>query len=403
MDGVDPGLLVAMLAGYTPPPSATSSTVTLEHPATSATDRDSGTLITAISAEVTRAGCAPFQEQGPQGLGVTLWFDARPDGEPYDVIVDYYGEQPASQDIPSPTAFTARRTISQVLPGSGRLAFTARFSDIAPGSWVVTARSAEAPQDEPLQGSGAHAEGSTAFMPFVREWAPGVSMGAWPLMVALGAILGVGLLGLLASRYGVPVLSTLLLVSVSCLVGLAGAKVYYNLQSRERAGLLSFAGLCIQGFVIAAFATIIVGAVLLRVPVALLIDLTTPGLMLGMMLGRVGCWRGGCCAGRPTSGRFALWSSDRETGVKRIPVQLLEGTAAGVIGLIALTILWRSMPQPSGVLFALVIASYVAVRQVLFPRRRQSRRTRNGRRLVLIGSVAMAVLSLLTLALNGVA
>jgi phosphatidylglycerol:prolipoprotein diacylglycerol transferase len=397
---IDPGLLGAMLAGYSPPSSARTTTVTLEQPATPTTHRGPAALIRGVSAEITHASCALFQEQSPQGLGVTFWFEARPEGDPYDVIVDFYGEQPASQATPSPTAFTATRRISGILPGSGRIAYTARFSDIAPGSWVVTARAAVAPQDEPLHGAGVGAEGSTAFMPFIREWAPGVSIGAWPLLVALGAVLGVGLLGLLASRYGVPVLSTLLLVGVACLVGLAGAKVYYNLQSTERVGMLSFAGLCIQGFVIAAFATIIVGALLLRLPVALLLDLTTPGLMLGMMLGRVGCWRGGCCAGRPTTGRFALWSSDRELGVKRIPVQLLEGAAAGVIGLVALTILWRSLPQPSGVLFVLVIASYVATRQLLFPLRRESRRTRHGRQVALIGAVAMAAVSMVALALN---
>jgi phosphatidylglycerol:prolipoprotein diacylglycerol transferase len=397
---IDPALLGAMLAGYTPPSSSRTTTVTVEQPATPTTSRGSAALIKGVSAEVTHASCALFQEQGPQGLGVTIWFDARTEGDPYDAIVDFYGEQPASQDAPSPTAFTATRTISGILPGSGRIAYTARFSDIAPGPWEVTARASVAPRDEPLQGEGVHAEGPTAFMPFIREWAPGVSIGAWPLMVALGALLGVGLLGLLASRNGVPVTSTLLLVSLACLVGLAGAKVYYNLQSNERVGMFSFAGLCIQGFVIAAFATIIVGAALLRLPVALLLDLTTPGLMLGMMLGRVGCWRGGCCAGRPTTGRFALWSSDRELGVKRIPVQLLEGTAAGVIGLVALTILWRSLPQPSGVLFVLVIASYVATRQLLFPLRRESRRTRHGRQVALIGAVAMAAVSMLALALN---
>ena len=106
-----------------------------------------------------------------------------------------------------------------------------------------------------------------------------------------------------------------------------------------------------------------------------------------MAIGRPGCFLGGCCVGRPTASRWGLWSSDRRVAVRRIPVQLFEAAAALVLGLVAL-VLYLTVPLPvPGALFVGGVAAYTASRQLLFPLRREQRRTSSGRRLTLIASV----------------
>ncbi|MDI1289614.1 MAG: prolipoprotein diacylglyceryl transferase, partial [bacterium] len=320
--------------------------------------------------------CAVVEDQSPQALGVTCWFDAREDGEPYDVDLKFTGTT-TETDSGEPRSFVATRTVAGILPGVGTMAYTARFADIEPGVWNVSAGAIE-PGSARAAKDLVTAEGRTAFRPVVSELAPGMSMGAWPAMVGLGALAGVASLLTLVSRYGISVGATFALAAIACVVGLIGAKIYYLLQSTGRTSLLSSAGMCIQGFVIGAFATMIVGGKLWGLPWASLLDLAVPGLMLGMFLGRFGCWRGGCCAGRPSTSRLALWSTDRQLGVRRIPVQLVEGAAAGVLAVVASVLVWRSLPQPPGALFAADVAAYVIVRQLLFPLRGQAQHSRRG-------------------------
>jgi phosphatidylglycerol---prolipoprotein diacylglyceryl transferase len=156
--------------------------------------------------------------------------------------------------------------------------------------------------------------------------------------------------------------------------------------------------MCIQGFVLGAIVTMIIGAELVGLPVGRLLDVTAPGLLLGMTVGRFGCYFGGCCAGRPTASRWGLWSSDRRVGVRRIPTQLLESLLAVSLGLAALLAVWTRTPHPAGVVFIGAIVGYTLGRQLLFPLRDQPRYSVHGRNrmialtgTVIAADIAMAV------------
>ena len=166
---------------------------------------------------------------------------------------------------------------------------------------------------------------------------------------------------------------------VACLVGLTGAKLYYLVDHREglRGGVA--AGMCIQGFVIGAIGALIGGAALTGMSLGVVLDVTAPGLLLAMAIGRLGCFFGGCCAGRPSGGRWALWSSDRRLGARRFPVQLAESALVATVGLAALAVAWSTPRQGFPTLFVVSIAVYVVGRQLLFPYRAVPRRTRLGR------------------------
>lgn len=339
---------------------------------------------------------------------MTYWFDAAPDGEPYPVTIRFTGRRKGVKGRPAASdTFSVVRTIDRVVPGSGRVALTVRAPDLAEGEWDVTA----APVTEQRQRGGSipprrarlpqgSGTAATGFAPLVRVQAPGVRVGAWPGLVGIGVVLALVLQGLLASRAGLPELRVLLVSVVASLVGVVGAKVYYaGLQGKGFRGLVT-TGLCVQGFVLASVATLLVGALVLGIPVGRLLDVTAPGLLLAMAVGRLGCFFGGCCVGRMTASRWGLWSSDRKVGARRLPTQWVEAGIALVLGLLALLVLLVSEPDPAGALFVAGLAAYTVGRQVVFPYRDLPRRTSRGRLTVLALSAAVLVAAAALVALS---
>ncbi len=359
---------------------------------------------TSASLETTPATCGQFDELEPKAIGMSYTFEAPADGEPFPMQVRFEGRRTDVSGEPTAAdRFSLVETVDPVRPGTGRLTLTRRVENLAPGEWTVSAWPVPeigTPAGRPLP-ARAEASGTTGFAPIIRVRAPGVLLGAWPGMVALGAVVALTVLGLLAASAGHPVVPVLLLAFVACLVGVLGARMYYRVERlfRRRAGA-GVQGMCIQGFVLAAVGTVVVGAIPLGVPLGGLLDATAPGLLFGTAIGRVGCFLGGCCAGRPTSSPFGLWSSDRRLGVRRIPTQLVESVISLTIGLAALLVVVSGPTTvPPGGVFAAAMAAFVLGRQLVFPLRAMPRNTSYGRVLaitvsavVLIGVVAAAVL-----------
>jgi len=360
--------------------------------------------------------CDALGQADPQALGLTYWFDAAPVGEPYPITIRFAGRRPGPGG-PSIglDRFTASETISTVVPGSGRVAVTTRIFDVAPGDWRVTAgpislrnpRQAGSPgsttssADRPASGTVASACGRTAFAPIVQARAPGVRLGAWPVMVGVGVASGLAVQGLLSQRTGLPVLPVLLLSLAACLIGLLGSKLYYLAEQRilPTPRALLGAGMCIQGFVAGTLVTAAIGAQTAGISVARFLDVTAPGLLFGMAIGRLGCFFGGCCAGRPTASRWGVWSSDRRVGMRRIPAQLLESGLSLGLAWAALTAVLSGAVRPPGALVGSV-AVYTLGRQALLPLRDIPRHTTYGRRvaltlspLVLLGVVLLALVA----------
>jgi phosphatidylglycerol:prolipoprotein diacylglycerol transferase len=356
-------------------------------------------------------GCEAVADAEPQALGLSYWFDAADEGEPYPVKIRFAGRRVGTKRKPGPhDSFSVVESVERVVPGSGPATITARVFGIAPGEWQVTATPVidrdlrqRAPRAGATKRPGpakASSSGTTVYAPIVRVLAPGARLGAWPALVSLGVVVALITQALLASRAGLGESRVLSLSLFASLVGLVGAKVYYLAEHRGRSQPVLSAGMCIQGFVIGAIGTIVVGSLVVDLPVGVVLDVTAPGLLFGMTIGRFGCFFGGCCAGRPTASRWGLWSSDRRLGVRRIPTQLLESALALVVGLVALLVVWTTTPSPAGVVFVGAMAAYTLGRQLLFPLRDLPRKTAGGRILVmtivgmiLVIDVAVAVFS----------
>jgi len=345
--------------------------------------------------------CRGLEEVEPHALGVTYWFDAAPDGAPYPVRVNISGRLRGQLTPGQQETFTVLAAVEDVVPGSGRIALTTRVSKLAHGTWDVTATPVQAapegsaedwvPVTDPRLPSGT-ASGATAFELAVRVLAPGARLGAWPALVGTGTVVALVIQSLLAPRLGLPPQRLLLLSLLACVLGLFGAKGYYLVtHPREPRSLLT-SGMSVQGFVLVAVATMLGGSLMLGLPPGPVLDSMAPGLLLGLMVGRLGCLLGGCCAGRPTSSRWGLWSSDRSLGVRRIPVQLFESCLAGVAGALALAAIIGFGANAGGLIFVAGFAAYTAGRQVLFPLRDIPRSTIRGPK-IMLGSASFVALA----------
>jgi len=87
------------------------------------------------------------------------------------------------------------------------------------------------------------------------------------------------------------------------LPGIIGARIFYIIEYREDfdtlASLLNFTkgGLVVCGSVIGGVAGLLVFVIRHRLPLLATLDLMAPSFMLGLAIGRVGCFLNGCCFG----------------------------------------------------------------------------------------------------------
>ena len=357
--------------------------------------------------QITKFSCQPVDDLEPHALGVTYWFDPPAEDGPILVRVRLHGRRigvkgkPGRRDV-----FEKVETIEEVPARSGPVAVTSRVSDLAPGEWHVTVTAEAQPSGNrpsagsPLRLASGSTSGHTVYAPVVRVSAPGARIGVWPALVGVGVVCALVVQFLIGRRYELPSVRVLVASLVASLVGLVGAKVYYLVEHRRRRPPLLTAGMCIQGFVLAATAALIAGAALTGVSVGRLLDVTTPGLLLGMAIGRVGCFFGGCCAGRPTGSRFGLWSSDRRLGLRRIPTQLMESAVALGVGLGTTAAVAIKVASPAGMVFAAGMAAYTLGRQLLFPLRDLPRNTAAGRTLTTVSAAGVLVVSVAMIALS---
>lgn len=329
-------------------------------------------------------------------LTVTYWFEPESRSEPYSMTVRFSGRRiDAKGRIHQKDKFIQDETIERVVPGSGPISVTARVHNIHPGEWSVTAnilnstfsttkareqRNAENTNKKETSASplaqfwhrkvhtvDADTPVHTCLTPFARV--PGILPGIWAIMVVSGMIVALFFQWLVVSRTHLA-FGPWWVVSLGAIaVGIIGAKVWYIIVYS------GIQGWCIQGFVTAATVSAIILLLLLRIPVGSFLDMITPGLLIAMAIGRVGCFFAGCCGGSLTASRWGVWSSDQRVGGRRVPTQLLELSLALILGLAALVAILSHGPA-SGAFFALSIAAYTLVRQGILRLRAEPRKSR---------------------------
>ena len=380
-----------------------------KHPAVAAAPRRE--VVQSNTPAPTSGGFAALLESATQEiLAVTYWFDPALRSEPYPVTVRFTGRRvDVKGRVQAGDRFEQDETIEQVIPGSGPLSLTARVRGINPGEWTVTARILESarpargPREQenaiPVAGPG----GPAARL--WRRWAPDVSSdehmrtcltplahvpgilpGIWGAMVTLGMLVALALQFLVISADHLALGPWWAVTLVGIAVGIAGAKVWFIVLKR-REHLIN--GWCIQGFIASAPVAAVMMLAAFHVPIGVFLDVTAPGLLVAMAVGRMGCFFAGCCGGPPTASRWGVWSSDQRVGARRVPTQLLELALAGILGLVALVAVLRHGPA-GGAFFVAGLAAYTLGRQGILHLRAEPRKTR-------LGGLVTAALSALVL------
>ncbi len=335
-------------------------------------------------AQAVGGGCsAVFSEAEPQGLAATYWLDAEASETPYTMAVRFTGARidvvgkPGAHD-----RFERVERIDRIPSESGRIAITTRVKGINQGSWRVTATPVKqvgegtaAPTASKAHRLSRHVETiTTRLAPLTHG--PGVRLPAWPALVGLGVVVAIALQAALLARAQLDVAAAVGVSLGASVLGYVAAKAWYLALHRQHPRHFVNAGACIQGFLVGGFGALAVGVAVFGLPVGTLLDVTAPGLFFGMAIGRPGCFLTGCCAGRPTSSRWGLWSSDRRLAIRRFPVQLVEAVVALLIGIAALALVLSVQPPIGGAIFAGAVTLYTLCRQLLFPLRVESRTAR---------------------------
>jgi len=288
----------------------------------------------------------------PEALVVTDWFDAGEEGEPYSATIRLNGRRAGIRGGPKPgDTFTREDTIEGIVPGSGPVSVSSWVYGLRPGEWTVTgdlirparqARSAGSPERERRSSTERlpHAAWSwrrwavstIPAAPLKTRWAlpaplariPAVVPGSWPVLGTLGIVMALTTQAVILTHESMAVGPSFVVSLLAVALGLIGAKLWYAVLHPGPWRQAILGGWAVDGFLAVALAVGVVALLAFNLPVGAVLDATAPGLFFAVAIGRIGCFLTGCCAGRCTSSRRGVWSSDRRIGARRIPAQLLD-------------------------------------------------------------------------------
>ena len=342
-------------------------------------------------------------------LTPTYWLDPGESGEPFSATIRFSGRRTDVTGKPQPRdSFWQEETVDGIIPGSGPVAITAEVRGINQGEWTVTARSVARvggrsyrayppPGHDPAGvyrvppprrvGIPAEAPATIHSSTLLRSKVPGVVRFAYATLVGLGVLVGLGLEALLLNHGHYALFRPMLFSVIAIIAGVIGGKAWYVAVHRGK----KFDGWCIQGFV--AGAAVVVAAAALAgpgIPAGAYLAAAAPALLIGMSIGRPGCFWAGCCTGRPTAARWGVWSSDRRLGCRRAPAQLLEALSALISGGAVLIVVLVDGLARSGPVAVVGLAAYTLARQFILGLRAEPRVWPYGRRVT--GAIAALAL-----------
>lgn len=352
-----------------------------------------------------------MERLSPEVVAATYWFTPAAKPTRQSVTLRFTGRRLDVTGRAGPRdQFVHDERVADVLAGSGPVSVTAKVRDVHPGEWEVRAKMLPAsPRRE--SGRGRMRGPSSAPQPvFPAAWswwrwrltkgpgssvstcpatlvtAPGVLIGGWAVLSGLGMVVALVTQRLVTSSERLDLVDALPISLAALVAGVVGAKLWYVLLKRDQGRR---DGWCIQGLIVGIA---VVAPVLLAMtgnPIGAFFDATTPGMLFGMAIGRLGCFFAGCCCGRPTASRWGVWSSDRRlVGVRRIPTQLVEAGYTATVGLTTLVgvLQWGTA---GGAWFVAGLAAYTIGRQGVLRWREERKSRRAG---VITAAVAAIVL-----------
>ena len=197
------------------------------------------------------------------------------------------------------------------------------------------------------------------------------------LMMALALLSGIYVAGRLAPRAGLAREMVWNLGVYMALAGLVGSKLLmiageWRYYSEHPTQIFSFstlqAGGTFYGGLLLAIAVAVFYIRKQGASFAALADACSPGIALGLVLARLGCFSAGCCWGKPTEVAWGVTFANPYSaqivgvplGIALHPTQLYE-SALSLLIFGALLLLWRRRSFP-GQIFAAFLLLYPAAR-----------------------------------------
>ncbi len=353
-------------------------------------------------------------------LASTWWFDPAPDQAAGPVVVRVWGHrQGAGTRARSGDQFIHDERIDHVLPDAGPVSVTARIRDINSGRWLVAAKILGSDQRDhgrrdrsggarpalllhagswswrswSLRESKPHPV-TTCVAPLARI--PAIIPGVWAAMVTLGVIAALVIHQAVLVRLDLQFPQALMISVIAIGAGVVGAKLRFMAVHRSEG---RFEGWSIQGFLAAIAIAAPLMLAVANVPIGTFLDSSATGLFVGLAIGRIGCFFAGCCAGRPTSAAWGLWSSDQRVGMRRIPTQLLESALALGIAFMSLVAVLGYRPLIGGI-FVAALALYTLARQGILRLRAERPESVRGGTLISLTSAVVLIADVVLLALQ---
>ncbi|MDP7420694.1 MAG: prolipoprotein diacylglyceryl transferase [bacterium] len=116
-------------------------------------------------------------------------------------------------------------------------------------------------------------------------------------------------------------------------------------------------GLVFYGALIGLMVCVIVFCRIRKLPTLTIMDFVAPGIMLGHVWGRIGCFMAGCCHGIPTDSWFGVAFKAAVDDIPRHPTQLYESAGNFVLFFVLLAVekRWKYFP---GFTFACYLLMY---------------------------------------------
>ena len=159
----------------------------------------------------------------------------------------------------------------------------------------------------------------------------------------------------------------LTMAALACTVGggFLGAWLLHLAVEWVRTGAPSFSGIVFFGAVPGGVLAMLAAGRWLGLDVLRVLERSLPALGIGHALGRLGCFFGGCCYGRPFGGAWAVrythsFAPGAHPPVLRHPAPIYE--ALGLLALALVFALWAPMRPGSGRRAALYLGGYCALR-----------------------------------------
>ena len=198
------------------------------------------------------------------------------------------------------------------------------------------------------------------------------AFGTYGLMMMFAIVVGVGIATRAAAVAKLDVGAVIAAAGFTVAGAMAGAWSLFIIVEWLRTGTpmdaLRSGGLVFYGAPMGGAAAYALAVRLLGLPGFRVLDLAIPGVPAAHAMGRIGCFLGGCCFGRPWEGLFAVHYRHPAApaslyGVTRHPVPLYEAMA--LLALAFVLLLWPKDKTGDGRWVGVYLVAYAVIRSAM--------------------------------------